>query len=134
MCIGTASIARSTIATAEAIFWRAIVASAIKVRTTSLDTRSKGRPGNVAPTKSECVQRSTRRTSQGHQKAWLSIWRRVMPRDGAIIFSDLIGKLDASRIAVDTFACVATGSALLPVASIFSLRGRVVLVNTRSGY
>jgi hypothetical protein len=37
-------------------------------RTTALDTRSKGRPGNVAPTKSECVQRSTRRTSQGHQR------------------------------------------------------------------
>ena len=42
-------------------------------RTTALDTRSKGRPGNVAPTKSECVQRSTRRTSPGHQKAWLKI-------------------------------------------------------------
>ena len=33
-----------------AIFWRAIVASAFKVRTTSLDMRSKGRPGNIAPT------------------------------------------------------------------------------------
>ena len=42
MCIGTASIARSTIATAEAIFWRAIVASAMPARITSLDTRSKG--------------------------------------------------------------------------------------------
>jgi hypothetical protein len=48
VCIGTASIARSTIATAEAIFWQAIVASAIPARTTSLDPRSKGRPGNAA--------------------------------------------------------------------------------------
>src|SRR5262245_17496575 len=48
MCIGTASITRSKTATAEAIFWPAIAASAISARTTSLGQRSKGRPGNVA--------------------------------------------------------------------------------------
>ena len=47
MCIGTASITRSKTATAEAIFWRAIEAFVIRARTTSLDTRSKARPGNV---------------------------------------------------------------------------------------
>lgn len=35
-------------ATAKAIFWVAIAASAIPARTTSLDPRSKARPGNVA--------------------------------------------------------------------------------------
>ena len=35
-------------ATAEAIFWRAIQAFAIRARTTLLVPRSKGRPGNVA--------------------------------------------------------------------------------------
>ena len=53
MCIGTASIAHSTIATAEALFWRAIVASAIEARTTRLDTRSKG----VAFARTNRVQR-----------------------------------------------------------------------------
>ena len=45
--IGTASITLSTTASAEAIFWQAIEASALRVRITFLDTRSKGRPGNV---------------------------------------------------------------------------------------
>ncbi len=48
MRIGTASITRSKTATAEAIFWRAIAVSVIRARTTSLDPRSKGRPGTVA--------------------------------------------------------------------------------------
>jgi hypothetical protein len=34
--------------TGQAIFWQAIEASAIRARITSLDRRSKGRPGNVA--------------------------------------------------------------------------------------
>jgi len=48
MRIGTASITRSKTATAEAIFWPATKAFVIRARTTSLDPRSKGRPGNVA--------------------------------------------------------------------------------------
>jgi hypothetical protein len=48
LCIGTASISRLKIATVEAIFWQAIVASAIRTRTTSLHPRSKGRPRKVA--------------------------------------------------------------------------------------
>ena len=72
---------RSTIATAEAIFWRAIVASAIRARTTSLDTRSKGRAGNVA----------FARIKTGVPSQFLV----TMACDGAIIFSDLIGKLDS---------------------------------------
>jgi hypothetical protein len=55
--IGTASIARSKTATAEAIFWRAIAVSAITARTTSLDPRSKGRPGNVALARSSGATR-----------------------------------------------------------------------------
>jgi len=43
--IGTASMARSKTATAEAIFWQAIEAFALRARTTSLDR--KGRPRNV---------------------------------------------------------------------------------------
>jgi hypothetical protein len=80
VCIGTASIIRSMTATAEAIFWQAIEASAIRARTTSLDLRSKGRPGNVA----------LARIKTGVPSQFLV----TMPRDGAIIFSDLIGKLD----------------------------------------
>ena len=38
-------MARSKTATAEAIFWQAIEAFALRARTTSLDR--KGRPGNV---------------------------------------------------------------------------------------
>jgi len=45
VCIGTASITRSKTATAEAIFWEAIEASAMRARTTSLDPRN--RPGNM---------------------------------------------------------------------------------------
>jgi hypothetical protein len=43
---GTASMARSKTATAEAIFWQAIEAFALQARTTSLDPWS--RPENVA--------------------------------------------------------------------------------------
>ena len=55
--IGTASIARSKTATVEAIFWRAIEALAIRARTTSLDPRSKGRPGSVALARSSGATR-----------------------------------------------------------------------------
>jgi hypothetical protein len=64
---------RSTTATAEAIFWLATEASAIRARTTSLDPWSKGRPGNVALIKT------------GVPSQFLV----TMPRDGAIIFADL---------------------------------------------
>jgi hypothetical protein len=67
-------------ATAEAIFWQAIEASAIRAHITSLDLRSKGRPGNVA----------LARIKTGVPSQFLV----TMTRDGAIIFSDLIGKLD----------------------------------------
>jgi len=45
MRIGTASITRSMTATAEAIFWGAIEAFAIRAHIMSLDPRN--RPGNV---------------------------------------------------------------------------------------
>jgi hypothetical protein len=67
-------------ATAEAIFWEAIEASAMRARTTSLDPR--GRPGNVALAR---IKRSVEPILV------------TMPRDGAIIFGDLIGKLDVLR-------------------------------------
>jgi hypothetical protein len=77
VCIGTASITRSKTATAEAIFWQAIAAFVIRARTTSLDRR----PLNVA----------LARIKTGVPSQFLV----TMPRDGAIIFADLIGKLNA---------------------------------------
>jgi dihydropteroate synthase len=44
-------------AIAEATFWRAIAVSVIRARTTSLDPRSKGRPGTVALARSSGATR-----------------------------------------------------------------------------
>jgi hypothetical protein len=70
-------MARSRTATAEAIFWPAIEAFALRARTTSLDPRSKGRLVALARIKRSVEQ-----------------FLVTMPRDGAIVFSDLIIKLD----------------------------------------
>src|SRR5262245_11804628 len=76
--IGTASIARSTTATAEAIFWQATEASALPAHTTFLDTRSKGRPGNVP----------LARIKTGAPSRFLV----TMPRDGAIILGQAVNQ------------------------------------------
>jgi hypothetical protein len=78
--IGTVSIARSTSVYRRGTSWPAIVASVIRARTTlGAGQRSTGNPGNVA----------LARTKIGDA------------RGGAIIFSDLIGRLDLIRVACD---------------------------------
>src|SRR5262245_2904846 len=66
MRIGTASIARSKTATTEAWFWQAIEAFVIRARTTSLDTRSRGRPGNVTLARTNWRSDAVHRTYEGH--------------------------------------------------------------------
>jgi hypothetical protein len=75
MCIMTASTTRSMTATAEAVFWQAIEAFVVRARITSLVLR----PGIALA-----------RIKTGVPSQFLV----TMPRDGAIIFADLIGKLD----------------------------------------